>query len=427
MGRVSRPIDYLAPKEWVSSLAQPIVVLIELPSPWPVRIIEDNRQFSQGFTMHKLTFFPLGNADCCLIDLKGGEKLLFDFANMRDPNDKFDSRCDLAKELRTELAAVDRQHFEVVAFTHLDNDHIKGATEFFWLEHDKKYQSNERIKIEKIWVPAALITEDDLSDEEAKVLQKEARHRFKSGTGIRVFSRPQRLKDWCDKNKVDFDSRTGLITDAGNCAPEFSLDNHGVEFFVHSPFAKRLNECEVEDRNRDSIVMQATFVANGNVTKVLLMGDATHDVLSDIVLITKAKDRESRLEWDVAKLPHHCSYLSLGPDKGTDKTIPVTEVRYLYESKRRQNAIIISTSKPIPAKGTPEDEDQNPPHRQAANYYKEEVVNGLYDRFEVTMANPNTTSPKRLVIEIDDTGAMIRKQAAWAATVVTSRQAPRAG
>jgi hypothetical protein len=33
-----------------------------------------------------LTFYPLGNADCCLIDLANGKKILFDFADKRDPN-----------------------------------------------------------------------------------------------------------------------------------------------------------------------------------------------------------------------------------------------------------------------------------------------------------------------------------------------------
>ena len=131
--------------------------------------------------MPKLTFYPLGNADCCLIDLKNGKKLLFDFANMRDPNNKDDLRCDLPKELSEDLEAADRKNYDVVAFTHLDNDHIKGSTEFFWLEHDKKYQSDERIRIDVLWVPAALITEDELDDEEAKILQKEARHRFMEG------------------------------------------------------------------------------------------------------------------------------------------------------------------------------------------------------------------------------------------------------
>jgi hypothetical protein len=28
--------------------------------------------------MHKLTFFPLGNADCCRNDSEAGKKILFD-------------------------------------------------------------------------------------------------------------------------------------------------------------------------------------------------------------------------------------------------------------------------------------------------------------------------------------------------------------
>jgi len=53
--------------------------------------------------MHKLTFFPLGNADCCRIDLHDGRKILFDFANMRDPKDENDKRCDLPTLLDEDL------------------------------------------------------------------------------------------------------------------------------------------------------------------------------------------------------------------------------------------------------------------------------------------------------------------------------------
>ena len=33
--------------------------------------------------MHRLTFYPLGNADCCLIDLANGQKILFDYAGRK--------------------------------------------------------------------------------------------------------------------------------------------------------------------------------------------------------------------------------------------------------------------------------------------------------------------------------------------------------
>jgi len=149
--------------------------------------------------MHKLTFYPLGNADCCLIELDGGKKILFDYANTRDPEDNEDLRCDLPTLIREHLESENRDYFDVVALTHLDEDHYKGATEFFWLDHAEKYQDEDRIKIETLWVPAAVITETFSEKEEARVLQKEARYRFKEGTGIRVFSRPERLRKWCDE------------------------------------------------------------------------------------------------------------------------------------------------------------------------------------------------------------------------------------
>jgi len=131
------------------------------------------------------------------------KKILFDYANTRDPEDHEDLRCDLPALLQDKLLSADRDFFDVVAFTHLDEDHYKGATEFFWLDHARRYQGGDRIKINTLWVPAAVITETSLDKHEARILQKEARHRFKEGTGIRVFSRPDRLRKWCEENGVD--------------------------------------------------------------------------------------------------------------------------------------------------------------------------------------------------------------------------------
>ena len=55
--------------------------------------------------MHTATFYPLGNADTCLIELEKGKKMLFDYANMRDPDDESDKRVDVASELRNVLEA----------------------------------------------------------------------------------------------------------------------------------------------------------------------------------------------------------------------------------------------------------------------------------------------------------------------------------
>ena len=100
--------------------------------------------------------------------------------------------------------------------------------------------------------------------------------RFKAKSGIRVFSAPRRLRDWCERNDVDFEARKHLVTDAGQVVPGFTIDGDGVEIFVHSPFAMRQDECTVEDRNNDALVMHATFKVGGREIKAVAM-DAVFD------------------------------------------------------------------------------------------------------------------------------------------------------
>ena len=373
--------------------------------------------------MAKLTFFPLGNADCCRIDLDGGQKLLFDFADVRVPSDIGDRRIDLPKTLRDDLNDSTRNHYEIVVITHLDKDHYAGFSEFFYLEHAKKYQSDDRVRIETLWVPAAVIVEEGPDEDEARVIQAEARHRLVQGEGIRVFSRPDALKDWLKEHGLTVQNRAHLITDAGQTIPGFSTNQEGVELFVHSPFADRLDDGTLVDRNRESIVLQATFACGASQTRVILSSDVDHKALSQIVAVTQGKGNEARLEWDVFKLPHHCSYLSLGPEKGTDKTEPMPEVKWLFEEQGQKGGIVVSSSWPIPS-----DDEVQPPHKQAASYYRD-VVSGLAGEFVVTMEHPSVSKPDKLEISVceDQGGATVRRRVASAATIATGRRAPRAG
>lgn len=367
--------------------------------------------------MHKLTFFPLGNADCIRIELEAGKQLLFDFAAMRDAEDESDRRIDLPAKLREDLAAAKRGDYDVVAFTHLDNDHIRGASDFFWLDHAAKYQEPGRIKIREMWVPAAAIIEEGAEDE-ARILRTEARHRLKAGRGIRVFSRPERLKSWLEKEGLSIEDRRALITDAGQIVPGFDQD--AVEFFAHSPFAVRQDDNTIVDRNDDALVLHATFVSGGRESKVLLTSDVTHDVIADFVRMTRKRGNDARLEWDVIDVPHHCSYTGLGPDKGKEKTTPVAEVKWLCE-QGQLGGVLVSGSEPIPDGDT----DQ-PPHRQAAKYY-EEVAARVSGEFKVTMQHPTRAVPLPLVIKIDLRGATVEKHIATGVSAVISRPAPRAG
>ncbi len=367
--------------------------------------------------MHTVTFFSIGNADCSLIELTGGQKLLFDYANLRNPDDSKDLRVDLAAAVRDKLG--EQASIDVVTFTHADDDHVHGATDLFYFEHAKKYQGDGRIKIRELWVPAAIIVEKGLEDD-ARVIQAEAQYRLRNGKGIRVFSRPDRLKEWFAEENIGFADRKHLITDAGTLIPGFTKSSQGVEFFVHSPFAEHLDG-ELVDRNDCSLVVQATFQSNDYETRLILSADTTCEILSEMVSVTKRHKNEARLVWDVFKLPHHCSYLSLSEDKGKDVTKPMPEVQWLFE-QGAQGGIILSTSYPIPAN----DDDTQPPHRQAANYYKQ-VVDNINGEFKVTMEHPTRSDPAPLVITFDDSGATIKKSLVRGNLAVTSVRAPRAG
>ncbi|RBH44046.1 hypothetical protein C3F00_038515, partial [Pseudomonas sp. MWU13-2860] len=193
----------------------------------------------------------------------------FDFCH-RDKSEEDDTpEIDLKTQLKADLKEADRDYFDVVAFTHADLDHIQGSTEFFELQHAKKYQGEGRIKIRELWVPAAMLLEEadnDHQTEEYVLLRQEARYRLLEGKGILVFSKPQALADWLEpllKARGESTSaRDHLFIDAGTIVPGFSLPDDGVEFFCHSPFIKHCDDDDII-RNRASLIFNVRFHADG--------------------------------------------------------------------------------------------------------------------------------------------------------------------
>jgi len=364
--------------------------------------------------MHKLTFFPIGNADCCLIDLESKKKLLIDYAHTTASEDPADKRIDLAKALRDDLDDAERDYYDVVVFTHADKDHVCGAGEFFELEHAEKYQGGGRIKMREMWVPANLILEEGLTDD-GRILRAEARHRLRKGNNnIRVFSRPEELENWLKDERLTLDSRKHLITDAGQMVPGYEMGE--LELFVHSPFCKT-NDGTREQRNAGCIVLHATFRSGGAETRVFFTGDAEHDSWTDIITITEMKGRTERLEWDLFNTAHHTSYTALAEEKGVLKTKPSAEIDRLYREYGQANGYLISTSEVI----SDDYEQTQPPHPQAANYY-EEIA-----EFVVTMQHPTKSRPDKLIFEIGPYKAQLKISSYAAGAFTTSCPAPRAG
>ena len=360
--------------------------------------------------MTKLTFYPLGNADCCLIDLSEGKKILYDYANTRG-----EDACDLAEWLKEDLDGVDE--IDVVAFSHSDQDHVKGAKDFFYMEWAAKYQSDDRVKMKELWVPADMIIDKHPNeDESARVLREEARHRLKEGKGVKVFSRPERLKDWLEDNDLTLKEREDCIVNAGVVVDTFSLDADGVEVFAHAPFSMMDGE-EIIDKNTNSLVHHLTIKEGEKEFGVLMCADAVQATLDGVVKQTKKYGNEERLAWDILKVAHHCSYKSLNEEeKGENKTEPSENVNWLLEQGRNK-AKMVMTSKKIPS----EDTDQ-PPHKQAHAAY-ENVRSTLSGKIVVTMDKPK----KRTIIELGHNGHKLIQNASSSAAIVTSTKAPRVG
>jgi hypothetical protein len=310
----------------------------------------------------------------------------------------------------------------MVAFSHADDDHCHGADDFFWFDYAEKYRGGDRIRMQELWVPACFILETGLSGA-ARVIQKEAKHRFNEGYGIRVFGNPKPLEKWLEDQRIDPSSRTKFITKAGTCVPGFSAGRGQVEIFSHSPFSFRM-EGEETDRNGNCLVWHLTFFENGREQRCILGADAEHQTWADIVYITEKKGNDKRLEWDLFRISHHCSYTALSDEKGEDETEPREEVASLFDRGTR-SCILVSSSEPIPDKST----DQ-PPHRQAAAYYRRKArEKGSERNFIVTMEFPTTEEPKPLVIETTSGGFRVKKRlaAVAGAAAVVSTPSPRFG
>ncbi|WP_025178815.1 hypothetical protein [Leptospira kirschneri] len=372
---------------------------------------------------HKVIFYPVGNGDTSQIILKNDKRILFDFRHLKKTEEGEGPEINLNKRLKQELEDSNKTEFDVVAFTHGDKDHIANSTEFFELLHAKKYQGDGRIKIKTLWVPAAMILETAPTkdqSEEYVIWRQEARYRLKEGKGIRVFSKPDQLKDWLKENGLKVSDRKNLITDAGEIAPDFSLEKDGVEFFCHSPFVKHVDDNE-EFRNEAALIFNVRFKVSEEIFDYLAIGDSEWAVLEDIVDKSKAHKREDRLKWDLLNIPHHCSYKALSDDKGEEETTPKDKVKELLLSGK-EGSLMISSSDPI-SDSTKAYSEKQPPHIQARKCYERYLKKVGGSKLLVTMEESNESNPSPIVIKVQKQGISVEKLLSKAQSIAISKPA----
>jgi len=383
-------------------------------------------------TTHNILFYPVGNGDTSQIILSNGRRILFDYCHRRNGEDKENPMIDLDSRLKNELKNTEQVHFDVVAFTHADVDHISGSTEFFELQHAVKYQGDGRIKISQLWMPAAMLLEEASNNQQSNefvILRQEGRHRLLEGKDILVFSKPPELVEWLSQKLKDRgeapNARDHLFVNAGELVPGFSLAKDGVEFFCHSPFIKHCEDGSDVIRNRASLIFNVRFNANGYLYDFLQAGDAEWDVLEEIVKTSCYHNNEGRLSWNLYNIPHHCSYLALSDEKGDKRTEPKPLVKDLL-LYGKPDAYLVSSSRPIPESNDSYEQTQ-PPHIQARKTYERYLHEVSGRKLLVTMEEPNATQPEPLVFEIGSSGISWIRGVVGGAPAIVASKPPRAG
>lgn len=378
--------------------------------------------------MYQVIFYPVGNGDTCQIVLENGKRILLDYRHLAKGEEDESPEIDLKARLQKELLDAKKKFFDVVAFTHGDGDHISGSTDFFELQHAEKYQGGDRVPIPELWVPAAMLLEEGTHENRADefiIWRQEARHRLRQGKGIRVFSKPEKLKSWFEENDIPLESRRHLITDAGQIVPGLTLAADGVEFFCHSPFIKHVDGAGDDMRNSCALIFNVRFMAGSNTFDFLAVGDSEWEVLEDIVKTTRAHGNGDRLEWDLYNIPHHCSYLALSDEKGARETTPKPLVQELLRAGR-QGAYLVSSSNPIEDSSAARESVQ-PPHVQARKCYESYLREIVGAQFLVTMEEPSIARPEPIVFNIGPSGITRERKIMSAPAILISSPAPRAG
>ncbi|MEV5413168.1 hypothetical protein AB0K60_30560 [Thermopolyspora sp. NPDC052614] len=348
-------------------------------------------------------FWPVGTGDSTTIVVSDEIMMQVDLHDLAKADDDDTHEVPIVDLLADALprGTDGKPYLAVFVLTHADKDHCSGFKELL-----------DRVTIGELWATPRLWREFD--DPDAPELCKDAKA-FQEESIRRVEATKKAVAKGKDPDSGDRILVVGYDTDHDEHAyselPDRFLATPGdsitkldgedlrgrFEAFIHAPFK---DDC-AEARNDTSLSMQITLTEDGGRNgKMLLFGDLAHDTIMKIFNYSEAKQRENYLEWDLLLAPHHCSKkVMYVREDGRD--VLKNDVLDAFERHAREGAVIVSSSCPIPSKDV---DGNNPPHRKAADRYREIVDSG---NFLCTMEWPSEDDPSSIVFAVDSAGGRI--------------------
>jgi beta-lactamase superfamily II metal-dependent hydrolase len=370
-----------------------------------------------------VVFWPVGSGDSTTVVVSDQVVMQVDLRDLAKADEEDNPEAPVIDRLVEALPKTEggMPYLAVFALTHADKDHCLGFADLL-----------DRVLIGELWATPRLWrefeeAEDEALCEDAKAFQEEAERRVAavmqavqegrepvSGDRVVVFGYDT------DHDKHAYDELPEKYK-AGPGDVITTLDEHECEgrfrAFIHAPFAA---DCAAP-RNETSLAMQVTLTDDsGQEARLLLFGDLAHDTIMKIFTTSEEKDHEEYLAWDLLLAPHHCSKKVMYVADANGDDVLQQDVIDGFARHAGDDTVIVASSRVIPSV---DESGANPPHRMAADRYKE-----MTEEFVCTMSWPDAAAPIPVVFAVDATGAhLVREATVDLASRVAEAAAPRAG
>lgn len=354
----------------------------------------------------KIIFYPVDNGNMILLKLEDKTTILVDIHVRKKASDeKEENFFNVMSHLKENLEkdSQGRYFIDAFALTHLDEDHIRGLQDNFYLGDIDQYndKNNEKIIIKETWSSERFwkrATESITLSDDAKAYNKEMRRRANLHKDNREQIQKEGNRAIIIGDEEDDEGYNNIIHKVGRSTSKVNNQiKSNFKINILGPLEQQEHEEKenFEAKNRASVILQIEITVSGYVNKILLTGDAEVDAWEYI----REKYNDSLLEYDILCVPHHCSMGSLGRKNSEDK-YDISDDALEALSQAKDGAIIISSSKEIL------NDDKNPPHYDAKQEYLKIVSSD--DDFICTEEYPDSENVEPIVIEFTSGGPQLK-------------------